>query len=86
MNDFCACTKSPLFDLYQGRGKSSIITAFPPAPSILSFSQQTVLSAKAWPVPTLQEEKNPPSSAVTLNLGSQSDVSVSPGSPGEYLR
>lgn len=78
--------KSPLFDLYPGRGKSSIITAFPTAWSILPFSQQTVLSVRAWPVTALQEEKNPPGSAVTLNPGSRSDVSANPASPGEYLR
>lgn len=83
---FVLVLKSPLLDLYLGRGKSSIITAFPTALSILSFSQQTVLSARAWPVPALQEEKNLPGSALTLNPGSLSDVSVSPTSPGEYLR
>lgn len=78
--------KSPLFDLYPGRGKSSGITAFPTALSILSFSQQTVLSVRAWPVTSLQEEKNPPGSAVTLNPGSRSDVSANPASSREYLR
>ena len=83
---FVLALKSPLFDLYPGRGKSSIITAFPTALSILAFSPQTVLSVRALPVPALQEEKNPLGSAVTLNPGSRSDVSASPASPGEYLR
>lgn len=78
--------KSPLFDLYPGRGKSSIITVFPTARSILPFSQETVPSARAWPVTALQEEKNPPGSAVALNPGSRSDASANPASPGEYLR
>lgn len=84
---FVLALKRPLFDLYEGEGKASIISVLPTATPILPFSHQTVLSVKAWPVPTHQEEKTlPPGSAVSLNPGSQSDVLVIPASLGEYLR
>lgn len=78
--------KRPLFDLYKGEEKASIISVLPTATPILPFSHQTVLSVKAWPVPTHQENSLPPGSAVSLNPGSQSDVLVIPESLGEYLR
>lgn len=84
---FGLALKRPLFDLYEGEGNASIISVLPTATPILPFSHQTVLSVKAWPVPTHQEERpTPKGSAVSLNPGSRSDVLVSPASPGEYLR
>jgi hypothetical protein len=73
---FVLALKRPLFDLYQGEGKARMISALPPAPPIFPFSHQTVLSVKAWPVCTYQEEKPPHQGSVgSLNLGSWSDVS-----------
>lgn len=84
---FGLALKRPLFDLYEGEGNTGIVSVLPTATPILPFSHQTVLSVKAWPVPTRQEENSTPEgSAVSLNPGSQSDVLVSPASPGEYLR
>lgn len=79
--------KSPLLDLYRGRGKPSIITeSFSPS-GINTFLQPTDLTFSEGSFsPQTAEGKILQGSAVALNHGSSGDVSMSPASSGEYLR